>query len=56
MQEQLSDVLAIAGDLSLPLKLGWGICLTWVAVQIGWYRRARIVPPPPSWGAPRRAR
>lgn len=41
----MADVLALANDVSTPIKVAWILWLAWGIVQIGWYRRACIAVP-----------
>ena len=36
----MSEVLAVLNDLSMTVKVGWGVWLVWCVVQVVWYRSA----------------
>jgi hypothetical protein len=36
-----SDLMAILDDLSLPVRVAWGVWFAWAGVQLLWYRRSR---------------
>ena len=42
------DLLRLFSDMSTFLKLAWAGWLVWCAVQIVWYRRARVLPAAPE--------
>lgn len=41
----MADVLVLANDVSMPIKVAWILWLTWSILQVGWYRRGRIAVP-----------
>jgi hypothetical protein len=43
----MTNVLALAGGLSLAVKIAWVILLIWAAGQVYWYKQARetVLPP-----------
>lgn len=38
----MTDVVVLASQVSLPIKLAWFLWLAWSVVQIGWYRKVRV--------------
>jgi sRNA-binding protein len=38
----MSDVIALVGGLPPAITAGWMIWMAWMAVQVMWYRRARV--------------
>ena len=36
-----TDLMAILDDLSLPVKVAWGVWVMWAVVQAIWYWRSR---------------
>jgi len=42
----VTSLLIALRALPWPIAGGWILCLAWAALQMAWYRRLRIVPPP----------
>ena len=40
----MADVIGLINDISPSVKLAWIGVLAWAAVQVVWYRRARVLP------------
>lgn len=59
VNELIESVLAFAGAaamLSLPLKISWGVFAAWIAGQLFWFLRIRVVPAAPPTAPPRKVR
>ena len=41
----MADVVVLANQIPMPIKVAWILWLVWTIVQVGWFRRARIVAP-----------
>jgi hypothetical protein len=51
----MTNVLELAGGLSIAVKMAWLILLLWTGGQIYWYRQGRQVVLPPMRPETRRA-
>jgi hypothetical protein len=51
----MTNVLELAGGVSIAVKVGWAILLLWTAGQVYWYRQAREVVLPPMKPESRRS-
>jgi hypothetical protein len=51
----MTNVLELAGGLSVAVKVAWAIVLLWTGGQIYWYRQGRQVVLPPMKPESRRA-
>ena len=36
------ELMAVIGDLSTPVKVGWTLWFAWGVISFGWYRHARV--------------
>ena len=41
----MADVVVLANQIPMPIKVAWILWLMWTIVQVCWFRRARIVAP-----------
>jgi len=48
-----TDLMAILDDLSLPVKVAWGVWVMWAVVQAVWYWRSRPQDPVYRTAVPR---
>lgn len=51
----MTNVLELAGGISIAVKVAWAILLLWTGVQIYWYRQGREIVLPPMRPESRRA-
>jgi hypothetical protein len=43
----MTNVLELAGGMSIAVKVAWAILLLWTGAQIYWYRQGREIVLPP---------
>lgn len=41
----MAEVVVLANQIPMPIKVAWILWLVWTIVQVGWFRRARIAAP-----------
>ena len=51
----MTNVLELAGGMSIAVKVAWAILLLWTGAQIYWYRQGREIVLPPMKPESRRA-
>jgi hypothetical protein len=50
----MTNLIELAGGVSVAVKVAWAVLLLWTAGQCVWYRRSRVVVLPPMAPTPRR--
>jgi hypothetical protein len=51
----MTNVLEIAGGMSIAVKVAWAIVLLWTGAQVYWYRQGRQIVLPPMQPETRRS-